>query len=136
MLIPALKWSVMKCRNPSPEVLTLFATGPLTSDGLTKWIETTTSTEDLYFYDAIAPIVDAATIDMDHAFLANRYDKGDEAAYLNCPLTQPEYEVFIDALLAGEKVQPKRFEKKNSSRVANPLNRSPPPAATAYDLAP
>jgi methylenetetrahydrofolate--tRNA-(uracil-5-)-methyltransferase len=88
----------------------LLATGPLTSPALSRWLAKATGRDELYFYDAIAPIVDASTIDMSRAFLANRYDKGGEEAYLNCPMTQAEYEAFIDALIAAEKVPPKTFE--------------------------
>ena len=71
--------------------ITLLATGPLTSDGLATWLARATGTEDLYFYDAIAPIVDTGSINMEKAFVANRYDKGEEEAYLNCPMDEQEY---------------------------------------------
>ncbi|MGE0614411.1 MAG: methylenetetrahydrofolate--tRNA-(uracil(54)-C(5))-methyltransferase (FADH(2)-oxidizing) TrmFO [Bacteriovoracia bacterium] len=100
---------------------TLIATGPLTSPALGKWLATATGADDLYFYDAIAPIIDATSVDMNHAFLANRYDKGEEQAYLNCPLTEPEYEKFIDALLAAEKVPPKSFEKEILFQGCQPI---------------
>ena len=70
--------------EPFKDGLTLFATGPLTSESLSQWLARATEADDLYFYDAIAPIIDATTIDMSRAFLANRYDKGEEEAYLNC----------------------------------------------------
>jgi methylenetetrahydrofolate--tRNA-(uracil-5-)-methyltransferase len=69
-----------------------------------------THTKHLYFYDAISPIVDADSINMDIVFLASRYDKGGDD-YLNCPMDEPAYNAFYDALLAAEKVQPKEFEK-------------------------
>ncbi|NDG84068.1 MAG: methylenetetrahydrofolate--tRNA-(uracil(54)-C(5))-methyltransferase (FADH(2)-oxidizing) TrmFO, partial [Proteobacteria bacterium] len=104
-----------------PGEITLIATGPLTSDGLIKWIADATGNDDLYFYDAIAPIIDASTIDMGRAFKANRYDKGGEEAYINCPLTKDEYEAFIDALLAGEKVPTKNFEKEKYFQGCQPI---------------
>jgi methylenetetrahydrofolate--tRNA-(uracil-5-)-methyltransferase len=104
-----------------PNEITLIATGPLTSDGLIQWIAEATGNDDLYFYDAIAPIIDASTIDMGRAFKANRYDKGGEEAYINCPLTQDEYEAFIDALLAGEKVPTKNFEKEKYFQGCQPI---------------
>lgn len=90
--------------------LTLIATGPLTSPGLAAAIGGLTESDSLYFYDSIAPIVDAASVDSAIVFRASRYDKG-EAAYLNCPMNREEYEAFIDALLAAEKVATKEFEK-------------------------
>jgi methylenetetrahydrofolate--tRNA-(uracil-5-)-methyltransferase len=107
--------------SPIQNAITLFATGPLTSDHLSEWIAKATHTEDLYFYDAIAPILDATTIDMDHAFLANRYGKGDEEAYLNCPMTEAEYYAFIDALMSGDKVPPKAFEKEKFFQGCQPI---------------
>ena len=101
--------------------VTLFATGPLTSDALGLWLARATGAEDLYFYDAIAPIIDATTIDMEDAFLQNRYDKGGEEAYLNCPLSQDEYERFIDTLIAAEKVPPKNFEKEKFFQGCQPI---------------
>jgi methylenetetrahydrofolate--tRNA-(uracil-5-)-methyltransferase len=106
---------------PVPDAVTLFATGPLTSNGLSQYIATATGTEDLYFYDAIAPIVDASTIDMDSAFLANRYGKGEEEAYINCPLNKDEYYAFVDALTAGEKVPPKAFEEERFFQGCQPI---------------
>ena len=79
----------------------VIATGPLTSDALAGEIGRLTGQSQLFFYDAVAPTIDAATIDRDKAFTASRYDKGD-AAYLNCPFTKAEYEAFYDALLHAE----------------------------------
>jgi methylenetetrahydrofolate--tRNA-(uracil-5-)-methyltransferase len=107
--------------GPFSDGITLFATGPLTSEGLSQWLAHATGAHDLYFYDAIAPIIDAATIDMTSAFIANRYDKGDEEAYLNCPMSEEEYNLFIDALLAAEKVPPKNFEKEVFFQGCQPI---------------
>ncbi|MGK5085437.1 methylenetetrahydrofolate--tRNA-(uracil(54)-C(5))-methyltransferase (FADH(2)-oxidizing) TrmFO [Bdellovibrionota bacterium FG-1] len=106
---------------PPPDATCLLATGPLTSEKLSQWIARATGTDDLYFYDAIAPIVDASTIDMDHAFLANRYDKGEEEAYLNCPMNEEDYHAFIDALMSAEKVAPKNFEKETFFAGCQPI---------------
>lgn len=92
------------------DCLCILATGPLTSDKLSQAIAQLTHTKHLYFYDAISPIVDADSINMDVVFLASRYDKGGDD-YLNCPMDEPAYNAFYDALLAAEKVQPKEFEK-------------------------
>jgi methylenetetrahydrofolate--tRNA-(uracil-5-)-methyltransferase len=108
-----------------PDEITLIASGPLTSEGLSKWIAEETGHDDFYFYDAIAPIIDAPTIDMNEAFLANRYDKGAEdgvaQAYINCPMEKEEYEAFIDALLAGEMVPTKNFEKEKYFSGCQPI---------------
>jgi methylenetetrahydrofolate--tRNA-(uracil-5-)-methyltransferase len=88
----------------------IIATGPLTSDKLSQAIATLTHADHLHFFDAISPIVDADSIDMDVAFRASRYDKGGDD-YLNCPMDETTYSKFYDALLAAEKVQPKAFEK-------------------------
>lgn len=90
-------------------VLTIIATGPLTSDLLAQSIQKMIGGEYLYFYDAIAPIIEADSIDMDKVYWASRYDKG-TPDYLNCPLTRDEYERFHQELLAGEKVAAKAFE--------------------------
>ncbi|HET9131702.1 MAG TPA: methylenetetrahydrofolate--tRNA-(uracil(54)-C(5))-methyltransferase (FADH(2)-oxidizing) TrmFO, partial [Terriglobia bacterium] len=88
----------------------IIATGPLTSDSLAGSIRTLTHEKSLYFYDAISPIIDADSIDMDRVFRASRYDKG-TADYLNCPMDQATYDLFYDALMKADKVQPKEFEK-------------------------
>jgi methylenetetrahydrofolate--tRNA-(uracil-5-)-methyltransferase len=92
------------------DCLCIIATGPLTSDKLSQAIAHLTHSNHLYFYDAISPIVDAESINMDIAFRASRYDKGGDD-YLNCPMDESTYNKFYDALLAAEKVQPKDFEK-------------------------
>jgi methylenetetrahydrofolate--tRNA-(uracil-5-)-methyltransferase len=92
------------------DAVVIIATGPLTSDALAAEMKALTHSQNLYFFDAIAPIVDADSIDHDRVFKASRYGKGD-ADYLNCPMTEPEYDAFYQALLAAEKVVPKEFEK-------------------------
>ncbi len=87
----------------------IVATGPLTSGALAESIRTETGADALAFFDAIAPIVYAESIDMSVAWLQSRYDKGEtveeQQAYINCPMTKAEYEAFIDALLAAEKTE-------------------------------
>ncbi|AUH35518.1 methylenetetrahydrofolate--tRNA-(uracil(54)-C(5))-methyltransferase (FADH(2)-oxidizing) TrmFO [Paracoccus tegillarcae] len=87
----------------------IIATGPLTSDALAANIRAETGTEALAFFDAIAPIVHADSIDMSVAWEQSRYDKGEteaeRRAYINCPMTKAEYEAFIDALLAADKTE-------------------------------
>lgn len=106
---------------PEKGAITLIATGPLTSEKLGQWLAKATNLDDLYFYDAIAPIIDASTVDMERAFIANRYGKGDEEAYLNCPMNKAEYEAFIDALIKAEKVPPKAFEKEKFFQGCQPI---------------
>ncbi len=91
------------------EGVVIIATGPLTSDALAAEIQTLAGAEQLYFYDAIAPVVDAETINYEVVFRAARYGKGGDD-YLNCPLDKDQYEAFVDALLAAECVAPKAFE--------------------------
>jgi len=92
----------------------IVATGPLTSPALTQAVLGLTGEDQLSFFDAIAPIVHAETIDMDVAWRQSRYDKegpgGDAAAYINCPMTREQYEAFVDALLAGPKTEFKDWE--------------------------
>jgi methylenetetrahydrofolate--tRNA-(uracil-5-)-methyltransferase len=87
----------------------IVATGPLTSQGLGAAIAAETGRDALAFFDAIAPIVHADSIDMSTAWMQSRYDKGDtedeQRAYLNCPMTRDDYEAFIDALLAADKTE-------------------------------
>ena len=91
------------------EGVSIIATGPLTSDALTKEIMKLTGDDQLYFYDAIAPIVAADSIDMSIAFKAARYGKGGDD-YINCPMNRDEYAVFFDALVEAKSVPLKRFE--------------------------
>jgi len=88
----------------------IIATGPLTSETLSKEIQKLTGAEHLYFYDAIAPTVDAETVDFTKGFWGDRYSKG-EGDYFNCTLTEEEYEVFYNELLKGEQVPLKDFER-------------------------
>ncbi|WP_335870706.1 FADH(2)-oxidizing methylenetetrahydrofolate--tRNA-(uracil(54)-C(5))-methyltransferase TrmFO [Bacillus sp. 2205SS5-2] len=94
-----------------PQGITIIATGPLTSEALSNQLRTLTGEEHLYFYDAAAPIIEKDSIDMDKVYLKSRYDKG-EAAYLNCPMTEEEFNRFHDALVAAETVPLKEFEKE------------------------
>jgi methylenetetrahydrofolate--tRNA-(uracil-5-)-methyltransferase len=93
----------------------LLATGPLTGDALARDIARHVGGEHLAYYDAIAPIVSAETIDWERVFMASRWDKGatpeDQRAYVNCPLDRAGYEHFVGELLAANKVQPKSFEE-------------------------
>ncbi|GGA96715.1 methylenetetrahydrofolate--tRNA-(uracil-5-)-methyltransferase TrmFO [Macrococcus hajekii] len=94
-----------------PDGPTIVATGPLTTETLSKSIQELTGQEHLYFYDAAAPIIEKDSINMDKVYLKSRYDKG-EAAYLNCPMTEEEFDLFYEAILAAEVVPLKEFEKE------------------------
>ncbi len=93
----------------------IIATGPLTSPGLAEAIRRWGGEDDLAFFDAIAPIVHFDSVNMDVAWFQSRYDKssggGDGKDYINCPMTQLQYEAFIDALLTGDKMSFKEWEK-------------------------
>lgn len=92
---------------PRPAVI---ATGPLTNDSLAASLRDHFGEDFLYFFDAIAPIIDADSINMKIAWRANRYDDGD-GDYINCPLSKTQYFEFINAVKAARKVEPKEFEK-------------------------
>jgi methylenetetrahydrofolate--tRNA-(uracil-5-)-methyltransferase len=94
-----------------PEGITVIASGPLTSPDLSAVLQKLMGEEYLYFYDAAAPIVEKDSIDMSKVYLASRYDKG-EAAYLNCPMTEEEFDTFHEALIAAEVAPIKEFEKE------------------------
>jgi len=93
-----------------PESLCVLATGPLTSDALAQSIQTLTGEQNLSFHDAIAPVVDADTIDHAKVFPASRYDKGG-ADFLNCPMNQDEYRRFRQALLSAEGIFQREFDE-------------------------
>jgi methylenetetrahydrofolate--tRNA-(uracil-5-)-methyltransferase len=93
-----------------PDGVVIVASGPLTSPALSAALQARLGQQHLYFYDAIAPIVTADSIDRAIAFSASRYDKGGDD-YLNCPFTREEYYAFVEAVLAAEKVPTRDFER-------------------------
>ncbi|MBU5441754.1 FADH(2)-oxidizing methylenetetrahydrofolate--tRNA-(uracil(54)-C(5))-methyltransferase TrmFO [Paenibacillus sp. MSJ-34] len=93
------------------EGVVVVATGPLTSPALSEQIKQLMGEEYFYFYDAAAPIVEKDSIDMNKVYLASRYDKG-EAAYLNCPMNEEEFNAFYEALITAETAALKEFEKE------------------------
>ncbi|AOZ94212.1 FADH(2)-oxidizing methylenetetrahydrofolate--tRNA-(uracil(54)-C(5))-methyltransferase TrmFO [Paenibacillus crassostreae] len=95
---------------PETEIV-VVATGPLTSPSLAAKIKELMGEEYFYFYDAAAPIIEKDSIDMDKVYLASRYDKG-EAAYLNCPMNEEEFNAFYEALITAEVAELKDFEKE------------------------
>lgn len=94
-----------------PTGITVIATGPLTSEALSKQLLTLTGEEYLYFYDAAAPIIEKDSINMEKVYLKSRYDKG-EAAYLNCPMNEEEFDRFYEALISAETATLREFEKE------------------------
>jgi methylenetetrahydrofolate--tRNA-(uracil-5-)-methyltransferase len=98
-------------RKIPPEGIVVLATGPLTSPALDSAIGELLGTEDLYFYDSMAPIVEASSLDSTRMYALSRYGKGGGEDYWNCPLSREEYERFVDALLSGETVPVQDFEK-------------------------
>ncbi|MEX1248435.1 MAG: methylenetetrahydrofolate--tRNA-(uracil(54)-C(5))-methyltransferase (FADH(2)-oxidizing) TrmFO [Anaerolineales bacterium] len=97
-----------------PDGLCIIASGPLTSDSLSQAIARLSGEQHLYFYDAISPIVSLDSIDMNIAFRASRYDRGEEEEgdYINCPFTKDEYEAFVSALLAAQRIELRGFESE------------------------
>ena len=98
-----------EAREIREDEITIIATGPLSSDALTAEIMKLTGSDQLYFYDAIAPIVSADSVDRSIAFLAARYGKGGDD-YLNCPFNEEQYAIFYDALINAQSVPLQRFE--------------------------
>jgi methylenetetrahydrofolate--tRNA-(uracil-5-)-methyltransferase len=96
--------------------LTVIATGPLTSDALAAYIERNLGCGGLHFFDAAAPIVDAASIDMNIAYFGSRYGKGD-ADYINCPMTKEQYEVFYEALVSAKEAELKEFDRQEQQKI-------------------
>jgi len=100
--------------------ITIVATGPLTSDALSREIGRLSGASHLFFYDSISPIVEADSIDMAKVYLAARYDKG-SADYINCPMSREEYDRFYDALLAAQSVEEREWEKLNYFESCLPI---------------
>lgn len=102
-----------------PEQPTIIASGPLTSDALSKDLLALTGQEHLFFFDAISPIVTLESINFEIAYRASRYDRGEQETgdYINCPMTADEYTAFIDALVAAERIELKSFELDLESGV-------------------
>lgn len=106
---PNIKVIRKEVTNIDKDQYTMIAAGPLASDDLSREIQKLLELDELHFFDAIAPIIDANSINMDIAYLKSRYDKG-EAAYINCPMTEDEYQAFYDAIIHAKKVEIKDFE--------------------------
>lgn len=103
-----------------PEGITIIATGPLTSNKLSKEIQKLLNDDSLYFYDASAPLIDASTINMDIAYKKSRYDKG-KADYINCPFNKEQFFAFYEELVNAERVPLHEFEKENHFEACMPI---------------
>ncbi len=101
-------------------VISIIATGPLTSESLSREIASLTGAEHLAFYDSISPIVEADSIDLAKVYLAARYDKG-TADYVNCPMSKEEYDQFYDALISAHSVEEREWEKLNYFESCLPI---------------
>ncbi len=108
--ITVVREEVTTLQENDPETLTVLATGPLTSPALTAELQRLTGADHLSFYDSIAPVVDATTINMDRVYFAARWDKG-SADYINCPFTREEYDTFYNALVAAHEVEAHAWER-------------------------
>ncbi len=106
--LPSIEIIREEIQEIPPSGTVIIASGPLTSPSLAESLKVFLGEETLYFYDAIAPIVDRESLDMHKIFRASRYGRGDD--YLNCPLTREEYYHFVDELVTGEKVPYREFE--------------------------
>jgi methylenetetrahydrofolate--tRNA-(uracil-5-)-methyltransferase len=107
-LIEVVEGRVDSIPEARPVVL---ATGPLTGTALASELESLVGGQHLAYYDAIAPVVAAESLDWDKVFRGSRYDKGGDAAYVNCPLNEEEYAHFVKSVIEAEKVVPKDFEE-------------------------
>lgn len=101
-----------EARSIEPDEITVIATGPLTSDVFSEYIGNFIGQDQLHFFDAAAPIVEASSIDMSKAFLASRYGKGD-ACYINCPMDKDQYEAFYEALISAKEAPLHDFDKES-----------------------
>jgi methylenetetrahydrofolate--tRNA-(uracil-5-)-methyltransferase len=106
---PGIHWIPGMVGVPDLSVPTILATGPLTADPLADWLAEACGSKRFFFYDAIAPIVEADSIDMSTAFRASRYGKG-EADFINCPMDRAAYDHFLDALLAAPQAELHDFD--------------------------
>ncbi|MBQ5362309.1 MAG: methylenetetrahydrofolate--tRNA-(uracil(54)-C(5))-methyltransferase (FADH(2)-oxidizing) TrmFO [Clostridia bacterium] len=100
-----------ECDRLPDDGVTVIATGPLTSEPMADYIRDELGCAGLHFFDAAAPIVDADSINMDIAFFASRYDKGD-ADYINCPMNKEQYDAFYQALITAEEATLKEFDRE------------------------
>lgn len=111
-LIAVCREEVTEIPDGDEDTITIVATGPLTDGAMAAEVARLTDENSCYFYDAAAPIVTYESIDMTSAYFASRYGKGDKYDYINCPLTEEEYEVFYQSLITAERAELHQFEKE------------------------
>ena len=104
-----------------PNDIVIIASGPLTSEGLSKRIQELIGSDYLYFYDAAAPLILLDGIDFNKAYYKSRYDKGDGKDYINCPFEKDEFMAFYQELVKGQRVQLKEFEKELHFEACMPI---------------
>ncbi len=107
--------------NFDPNDIVIIASGPLTSEALSKYIQTLIGEDYLYFYDAAAPLVLLDGIDFNKAYYKSRYDKGDGKDYINCPFTKDEFMAFYEELIKAERVELHNFEKEIHFEACMPI---------------
>src|SRR5574344_231272 len=108
---PAITLHREEVTSLEDDLPTLVAAGPLASESLTNSIFKSLGSERLHFFDAIAPVVEADSIDFNHAFYMNRWEKGETADFINCPLDKETYNAFVEKLREADSVEPRPFEK-------------------------
>jgi methylenetetrahydrofolate--tRNA-(uracil-5-)-methyltransferase len=118
---PAITVVRREVQEIPPSTPTIIATGPLTSEALTEAIRQLSGERDLYFHDAISPIVEARTIDYSKAFFASRHGEGQAEDYLNCPLTKDQYLAFHEALTHAQVVPFHTFEEPRYFEACLPI---------------
>jgi methylenetetrahydrofolate--tRNA-(uracil-5-)-methyltransferase len=109
---PRIRLRREEIRALDPEAWTLIATGPLTSEALAQSLFALIGTTRLFFFDSIAPVVMADSLEEEFLFAKNRWDKGEAPDFLNCPLDKEAYYGFVEALVAADTVEAKPFEKR------------------------
>jgi len=118
---PLITMDAEEIQSLNPDQWTIIAAGPLCSDSLSNHIFSFIGREKLHFFDAIAPVVDVDSIDMEHAYKKNRWEKGDTEDFINCPLNKEEYSLFVEKLQEADAVEPRPFEKQELFEGCLPL---------------
>lgn len=113
---PNIELEFREASSIAPDEITVIATGPLTSDAMAEYMEGELGCSGLHFFDAAAPIVDFSSIDMNIAYFASRYGKGD-ADYINCPMTREQYDAFYRELVGAREAEIKDFDREAQKKL-------------------
>ena len=113
---PLINFVEKEIDSVSDDTITVIASGPLTSESMASFISNELGCGSLHFFDAAAPIVDYSTINMDVAYFASRYGKGD-ADYINCPMSKDEYDAFYNELVNAKEAELKEFDKEEQQKI-------------------